>query len=89
MIQTVPYPLYIGPLTIAGKTAPNPDSLATGRESAVWCLEDGSREVLRALPIGFLGGKARWDDMQRALEGMSALCLHGSSEGKRGMVSWK
>ena len=27
--------------------------------------------------------------MQRSLEGMSALYLHGSGEGKRGMVPWK
>ena len=58
-VQTVPYPLHIGPLTIAGKTAPHPYSIATGRESAVEYFGGGSGGYERALPIGFLGGKAR------------------------------
>ena len=42
-----------------------------------------------ALPIGFLGGKARSDGMQRPPEGVCALCLQDSAEGKRGRVPWR
>ena len=85
MIQTVPYPLYIGPLTIADKTAPHPDSLATGRESAVCRPGDASGEVLRAVPIGFLGGKARYGTLEVALVGPGALCLRWGRDGRGGI----
>ena len=62
---------------------------SSGRESAVECFGGVSGGVLRALPIGFHGGKARSDAVEGHLEGTGALCLHGSGEGKRGRVLWR
>ena len=39
------------------------------------------------MPNGFHGGKARWCALEVRLEGESALCLHGSGEGKRGRMA--
>ena len=45
------------------------------RESAVGCFGEASGGDERALPIGFLGEKARYGTLEVALEGIGALCL--------------
>ena len=62
---------------------------ALWRESAVVCIGEVSGGWVRALPTGFCGGKARSDGMQRPPEGVCALCLQDSAEGKRGRMPWK
>lgn len=55
------------------------------RESAVGWHAAVSGGCVRALPIGFLGGKARYGTLEVALVGPGVLCLRWGRDGRCGI----